>query len=318
VTRLIAADEARLESILDDTYPTWGEGLSRPAYGAWNRAQTATRWGRGHLTRVAIVDHERLLASAKRYDLRARVGETVVPVLGIGAVFTPPALRGRGHARVLIDMMTAEAADRGCRFALLFSEIGAPYYESLGFHVLPRTLLSIESVRKPGAPATFVRSGEAADLPAIAELSARYDTGASFTLERSADLIEFGFARRRLLAGLGPSGLREVEFFVAEEGHQAVAYAFITRGPTGVVLEECGDRDPAGARLGSLLQVLAGRTPAEPAARMIAWLPPALRPPQVRVMVESPAPVVMMVRPIGDQVMPEPAGGVVCWQTSVF
>jgi hypothetical protein len=28
----------RLEQVLDDTYPLWGEGLSRKAYGQWNLA----------------------------------------------------------------------------------------------------------------------------------------------------------------------------------------------------------------------------------------------------------------------------------------
>lgn len=319
MTRLTLADSARLDEILDATYPIWGEGLSRPAYGAWNRAQMATRWGRDCLRRVALIDGDTLLASAKRYDFRARVGTEAVPVLGIGAVFTPPDRRGRGHARALIELMLDDAATRGCRLALLFSEIGSAYYESIGFHAITRTLVSVQVNGRQGAPAVFVRSGEVADLPAIADISARYNEGAGFALDRPAELIEFGFARRRLLAGLGPAGLRQAEYFVSEEGHRAVAYVFITRGPAGVVLEECGDRDPTGARIGAILQVLAARAPAEPALQLSAWLPAALRPPQLDVIARTPAADIMMVRPLATMASSElrldPA---IYWQTDVF
>src|SRR5262249_41030338 len=125
--RLMTATGGILTDILDGTYPIWGEGLSRGAYEKWNRAQLETPWGRSNLHRVACVDESRVLSSAKRYDLDAWVGERRVRVVGIGAVFTPPALRNRGHGTALITAMLADAAARGCELALLFSEIGARY-----------------------------------------------------------------------------------------------------------------------------------------------------------------------------------------------
>ncbi len=319
MTRLLQADPARLEEILNLTYPIWGEQLSRSAYGAWNRAQMATEWGRLNLRRLALVDGETLLASAKRYDLQAVMGGVTVPVLGIGAVFTPPALRGRGHARALIDLMIDDARDRGCACALLFSEIGAAYYESMGFQIVPRDLVSIDVRLKPGAPATFVRSGEAADLPFLAEMSARYRANAAFALDRSAPFLGFVLARRRLLAGLGPTGLRQVEFFVSEEGHRPVAYVLISRGPRGAVLEECGDLDPTGARIGSILQVLAGRHPAEAQTPLTTWLPATLRPPQLVVSPSGAAPEIMMIRPLQDAASwTAEAPTIVYWQTDIF
>jgi GNAT superfamily N-acetyltransferase len=295
---MITATGPILERILDGTYPIWNEGISRQAYSRWNQAQMATAWGRDHLRRVAIVEDDRVLSSAKDYRFQAHVNGRLVSVLGIGAVFTPPELRGRGHARTLIDRLIAQARDEGCELALLFSEIGPTYYEAIGFRVLPRPSFEIEVLpgRRAGAPATLVRSGEAADFEQIAELAARYREGAAFALDRTADLIAFGVTRRRLLAGLGPAGLRDVEFFVAEEGNRAVAYVVLTRGPSGLVLEDCGDRDPAGARIGAVLQVLAARQPAGPRMRLRGWLPRALRPPQIRVSQETPAGDIMMVR----------------------
>ncbi len=318
---VITATGATLEHILDGTYPIWNEGISREAYSRWNLGQMATPWGREHLRRVALVDGDQVLASAKRYDFVGHFGGDPVPVMGIGAVFTPGESRGRGHARTLLEQMLADASARGCGFALLFSEIGAPYYEKLGFQVLPRQTHLIEVLpgRRGGAPATLVRSGDASDLPAIVEITARYREGSAFALDRTSDLIGFGLARRRLLAGLGPPGLREVEFFVAEEAQRAVAYVIVTRVPQGLVLEDCGDRDPAGARVGAILQVLAAREPSAPAMRLHAWLPRSFRPPQIRIVHDQAASEIMMVRPLGSRSPTlDEAGETIYWNLDVF
>ena len=65
---------------------------------------------------------------------------------------------------------------------------------------------------------------------------------------------------------MGPAGDREVQFFIAEEGASAVAYVVISVRGGAWVLEECGDRDPAGARVGAILQVLMARDPSALAA----------------------------------------------------
>lgn len=294
---LLTADSGLLDAILDGTYPIWNEGLTRQAYGQWNRAQMATEWGRRHLHRVALVEGGRLLASAKRYDFRATWQGAPVDVLGVGAVFTPPELRGRGHARALLDLMHDDARARGCAVSLLFSEIGPAYYEALGYRIVPTRTMNVHVIRKPGAPATLVRAGDERDLPVIAEVAASRVAGEhAFRLERSPDLIAFGLARRRLLAGLGPAGLRSVEFFVAEEGMRAVAFVTISRGPNGTLLEDCGDRDPGGARVGAILQVLAARTPADADVDLISWLPATLQPPQVVITDSAPMNEVMMIR----------------------
>jgi GNAT superfamily N-acetyltransferase len=314
------ADPAVHEQILDLTYPLWGEGLTRQAYGAWNRGQMSTPWGRTHLERVALLDAGQVLSSAKRYHFDAVVSGARERVVGVGAVFTPPGSRGQGHARLLIEELLSQAAHAGAGWALLFSEIGDVYYKGIGFVPLPRSMVTLMVREKPGAPATFVRAGEAADLPFIAELSAAYAHGAGVALDRTADLIGFGITRRRLLAGLGPAGFRNVEFFVAEEGGRPAAYVVISRGPSGVVLEECGDRDPTGARVGAILQVLQAREPSILQEPIRAWLPAGLRPPQVLVVDESPAAEIMMMRRLGAAAAATtvPPSPVTYWQTDVF
>jgi len=102
----------------------WGDGLSRRAYAQWNSAQEQTDWGRAHLRRLALVDGNRVMATAKRYDLLLTLDGRQVPTVGVGAVFTPAPLRGHGHARAIIDALLDAARGDGAELALLFSEIG--------------------------------------------------------------------------------------------------------------------------------------------------------------------------------------------------
>ena len=75
--RLIRATGALLDSLLDDTFPLWGDGLTRKGYGHWNIAQERTDWGTRHLRRFALMDGARVLSSAKQYDLSLAEGTQV-------------------------------------------------------------------------------------------------------------------------------------------------------------------------------------------------------------------------------------------------
>jgi len=314
-------DAVLLARILEWTYPIWNEGLSFDGYVRWNTVQARTPWGGQHLCRVALVDGDTILASAKRYDLEARLDGQPLRVLGIGAVFTPESQRGDGHAPELMRRMMAEAASDGYQAAVLFTEIGAPYYERLGFRVIPRETVTLDVIQKKGAPATLVRAGSEADLTRLAELHDISDAFARFSLRRTPDLIQFAVSKRRTQSALAPLGVRTTEFFVAEEGNHAVAYVLISRGPMGNLadgpatmwLDACGDRDPTGARVGAILQVLLARTPAETPPPLLAWLPDGWLPPQVRIASRAPASDIMMIKPLGATQLPPLHGAEVTW-----
>jgi hypothetical protein len=122
-----------------------------------------------------------------------------------------------------------------------------------------------------------------------------------------------------LLAGLGPPGLRQVEFFVVEEGASAVAYVVLNENANGWTLEEAGDRDPAGARLGAMLQVLLAREPSHPTPLIRAWWPRGFAvPPQVQLTDHSVPKDVFMVRPLSDAAMPRTADDVFYWHADHF
>ena len=318
---LVTADAALAARIVESTYPIWNEGLTAEGYARWNALQLRTPWGLGHLRRVALVEGETILASAKWYDFEAQLDGRPLRILGIGAVFTPESQRGTGHAPELLRRMMAEAARDGFHAAVLFSEIGAAYYERQGFVVIPRDTVTLEVIQKKGAPATLVRAGDAADLKHLAAIHDAADRRARCSVRRTPELIQFSITKRRTESALAPLGRRTTEFYVSEEGNHAVAYVLLSRGPAGNLaagpetmwLEACGDRDPTGARVGAILQVLLARTPSETPPPLVSWLPDGWLPPQVRITSRAPAADIMMIKALGSTVLPALEGKDVIW-----
>ena len=107
-------------------------------------------------------------------------------------------------------------------------------------------------------------------------------------------------ARKRLLAGVGSPGDRRLEFVIAEEGITAAAYIVMSAVGQTWEIEECGDRDETGARVGALLQALIAREPAESRPVIRGWLPPGFAPPQVTVVAAS-APPRLWWRPLSSR-----------------
>jgi GNAT superfamily N-acetyltransferase len=319
---VVPATGAVLEQVLDDTHSLWNDGLPRTNYAKAWLAQLKTPWGQQHLDRVALVDGPHVLSSAKRYDFSMRVDGRIRRVLGIGAVFTAPGHRGRGCARELITRMLDTAVTEGQEFAMLFSEIAPAFYERLDFVPVPLLESTLEiDQKRGGAPAMLVRSGDDRDIAAIAEMSAARTANARLAMERSEDLIRFQITRKRLQSGLAPAGHRNNEFLVVEEGSQAVAYLVMTEQDGRWMVEEAGDRDPAGARLGAILQVMLARYPSERLPEIRTWWPQSLLPPQVTVAAATPTQEVLMVRPLRDRILPLPpltAREVVFWHSDYF
>ena len=319
--QLVPADGALLQQILDESHGIWSDGLSLRGYAQYNAAQRRTAWGARHLRRVALVDdHRNLLSSAKCYDLRIRLDGQTRAAVGIGAVYTPIRQRGQGYAPAIIERLIESARAEGAELAVLFTEIGTAYYERMGFTpvALHQVLLSV--VEKPGAPMVLVRAAEDRDIPAVAALAAGMQGDHRFSLVPDPDTLRFSLSKKRLLAGLSSPGALIVEFFIVEEGAGAVAFVILTTVGDDVVLEMCGDRDPSGARVGALLQVLRARTPAVEALKMRATLPPRWRPPQLNVVATAKSPDVLMVRPLRDGVLSQPLReeDVLFWHGDLF
>jgi len=322
VATVIPAEGLILERVLEATYPIWHQGLSRQAYVKFDAAQMKTAWGHRHQRRMALVEGAEVLASAMQYDLNAFLDQRPVRLCGIGAVFTEATHRGRGHARTLIERLLEEAARDGAEVALLFSEMGPESGVRHGFEVMPTTEveLSVAESSRPGAPMTLIRSGEERDLGAVVAMGQVRAGHFRFHLDRDVDFVQHAITKRRLLAGLGSTGARQLHFFIAEEGITAAAYVVVSIVGNTWNIEECGDRDPSGARVGAILQALIAREPVERRPSIRAWLPPGFVPPQITIVSAKPSTEVMMMRSIGSARRPPRLSGddVLYWRSDVF
>ena len=127
--------------------------------------------------------------------------------------------------------------------------------------------------------------------------------------------------RKRIHSGLAPAGFRDTEFLVVEEGYQAVAYLVSTVRDGRWTIEEAGDRDPSGARLGAMLQTMLARYPSERLPEIRGWWPQSLVPPQITIAAATPTQEVLMIRPLRDRILPLPplaAAEVVYWHADYF
>jgi hypothetical protein len=166
---------------------------------------------------------------------------------------------------------------------------------------------------------TMVRGGEERDLPAIVGMGRGRANPFRFHLDRDIDLVQYAIMKKRLLAGLGSPGARELHFFIAEEGITAAAYVVVGVAEDVWTLEECGDRDPSGARVGALLQALIARAPSERRPTIRGWLPPGFLPPQITVAAAIPSSDIMMIRMLNRVTSTRLSGDdVLYWHSDVF
>jgi hypothetical protein len=319
---VIPAEGSILERILDTAHSISPEGLSRPAYAKFYAAQMKTAWGRRHQRRLALVQGDHVLASATQYDLAAVLDQRPVRVRGIGSVLSERADGDSRHAQALISRLVEQATEDGAALAFLFLDGGAQLGQPNGFEAVATTEveLTVAQSTRHGAPMTLIRGGEERDLAAGVAMGQVRAGSFRVHLDRDVDFVQYAITKKRLLAGLGAASARQLHFFIAEEGITAAAYVVISVVDDMWTIEECGDRDPSGARVGAILQALIAREPVERRPTIRAWLPRGFVPPQVTIVSAKPSEPVMMVRAIESTVL-EPrlsTGDVLYWLSDMF
>lgn len=316
---LAPASSEQIDQILEQTFPIWGGGLGPDGYARYNEAQRRSPWGKAHLQRLVLSDGRRWLATAKRYDLQGRLDGRRARILGIGAVFTPLAIRRQGHAAELLRRMIDQAEGEGFDLALLFSEIGVAYYGSFGFVPVPVSQLSLR-VDAPTRPSPIaMRAGDERDFAAIAGMNERQASGSRFGLVRDPEYVAYAILRKRLVV-TSATPRRRLRFLVADEGGRAAAYLVVLEIGDSWMVTECGDCDASGARVSAMLQsLLSAASP--PPARLRAWLAAGFLPPHLHVAVREVPSLVMMIRPIRRGLSVEPplaADDLAYWHADVF
>ncbi len=194
------ATDAEIERVLEETHALWSDGMDREDYARFIPSLMSTAWARsGHYRFLAMVDAAGDLACAmKLYRLDARVDGRRCTLGGVGAVFTLPRHRRRGHAAALIEQAHAWMREGGDAASLLHSEIGSAYYEKLGYRPLDPSAVMLQVLPASPDPPSRLRvlsAGGGSDLDQVMALRGEEDGDRAFVLERDPSYWEILRAR---------------------------------------------------------------------------------------------------------------------------
>ena len=130
------ADEKRARDRL--TFQAWGERLTPAQYLRREERLCGHPWARQAMTAWLWRDADgAVLSSCETYRMSSAITGSRGESWAVASVFTEPARRRRGHARAMIDALLQRARADGMQAATLFSDVGAPMYESSGFVARP-------------------------------------------------------------------------------------------------------------------------------------------------------------------------------------
>lgn len=217
-----------------------------------------------------------MLSSLKLYRPAIRVGEAIGRATVLGAVFTPAARRGRGHARAAIEAALEAARARRDLAALLFTDIGTAFYRALGFVALPAFDHAGRLPRASSADRSllFVEPTDA-DRPAIA--AAHEASGHRRSLRLLRDDAHWRFIElraRRFFERLGDPSVRQRWTVAREPDGRFVGYLATVESGGDWVVREVGAADGSAATEARLLDAAAAAARADGRRDGSGWLAP--------------------------------------------
>jgi len=302
------ATPAEIDTVLGRTHALWSDGLDPPDYREYIHTLMASDWSRAaprNYRFLVMVDGPggTILSAMKLYRFAARAAGRSVTVGGVGAVFTPPEHRRRGHAAAMLGQAHAIMEERGDAASLLYSEIGADYYAGLGYVALPSRPVKLE-VPGDGPAAEGTRRMHRSELGTPARLREAIDNDASFALMRDTAYWKHLLARNayptlslgrerwesRLVLWTGEGGA---------EGYLWSLFGATHEGSAAKLLEHAESRP--GAAAGALLDDLFAECRRRGVAVVDAWaVPPGVT--GSTVIPVSPHPSLPMLKPLaGDE-----------------
>ncbi|MDQ2663230.1 MAG: GNAT family N-acetyltransferase [Candidatus Eremiobacteraeota bacterium] len=259
--------ETYAKDVLPKTIALWGGGRDFERYASDTARLAGMPYGRKYYRTLAIYDGDVLGASCKGYERTVRDGKHKMCAFGIGAVFTPEDLRGRGYASAMLGAVLDRARRDGFSAAFLFSDIHPEFYKTLGFVELPSRAMSIRADSLDGRRIDITSLADA-DWTGVRRCFDSLDATREWGFERSPLVWDWIRERMTRIARQAPG---ESVRLITRCG-RSVAYAFGRREPAhdALVLEEYGFADDAAREnVPSLLRSAAGDL-----RRIIGWLPP--------------------------------------------
>jgi predicted N-acetyltransferase YhbS len=260
--------ETYAAEVLPHTAELWAGERAQDRYVEQTGEIAHCGYGRRHYRTVGLYDGDRLVASFKRYERTLRAGTGRLRAAGIGAVFTPPELRGRGYASAMLAMELDRSLSDGIDVAFLFSDIRPQFYAQLGFVAMPSRSFSL---RADSLPRSRVEVWSLDDRDWIGvqrcfELAERQRSSAFLRTPLVWEWL-------RLRMRHGSEHPESIETNLVVRRRRAIAaYVLGARAPQhdAFILDEFGFADAeAAALVPALLRSAAGDL-----RRVIGWLPP--------------------------------------------
>jgi len=218
--------------------PIWGGGLPDERFQIFQRRLADAAEAQGRYRLLGWFEEGALVAAMKAYDLHGACAGRPLRLLGIGAVFTPPALRRRGHAAAMLRAAMDEYRAQGAHAAVLFSDIDVGYYERLGFHALESRECTVDAGGLPRTVGTFRKAMAGDEEPMTRLFAAGREANGRFALLRDGWPLRFQLRRLRELAR--SRGLGEPEWGIVVEGRAGDAAAMIRFGRDSVDVLDAG------------------------------------------------------------------------------
>lgn len=256
------------QEVLPLTAELWAGRRDFERYVAHTLELAQSGYGRRHFSTMGLYEGGKLVASFKRYERSMHVGRSRLRAMGIGAVYTPPDLRGRGYASAMIAMALDAARSEGFDAAFLFSDIHPQFYTTLGFTRLPSRSMSLRADSLDDRRIE-VRAVEESDWSGIRRCFELGDRLRPWSFARTPLVWEF--VRLRLRQG-GEHASGVPTQLLVRLGRGIAAYVLGVRAPEhdAFILDECGFADRgAGELIAPLLRSAAGDL-----RRVVGWLPP--------------------------------------------
>jgi hypothetical protein len=264
LTTIAPADYAH--DVLPHSSSVWAGNRSLDEYVRDFVAVAGSAYGKRRFRTIGLRIDGSIAVSCKRYEREIRCGERIMRAVGIGALFTPQELRGRGYASALIGVLLDSERAAGTDIAYLFSDIHPAFYERLGFITLPSRTFSL---RADTLPATRLEIAAVVDSDwnTIRRCFDALDNRRPISFKRTPLVWEW----LRTVTGADPSDGQRVAL-IARRTRTAAAYVFGRRLPKldAFVLDEFGfTGDDGFAAIAPLVRSAAGDL-----RKVTGWLPP--------------------------------------------
>jgi predicted N-acetyltransferase YhbS len=257
--------ETYVRDVLPHSAELWSGTRSYDQYVGDFRAIAASGFGKRRFRTLGFEVDGVTVSSCKRYQRELRCGERTFSAAGIGAVFTPPAHRGKGYATAFLGALLDAERRNGTDLVFLFSDIHPSFYERLGFVRVPSRAIVLRADALPAARLEARTLGDA-DWPAIERCFAAHEAQRPFALTRPPLIWEW----IRLLSLRRDAATVRLGIV---RGRRLVAYVLGRRYPEAdaFALDECAFVDDGAA--GAIPALV--RNAAADLRKVTGWLPPS-------------------------------------------